>query len=792
MDRRSFLVAGGLTSISALGLTATPSQAASRADGDGSGGYRITAGFLAVELDRTGRVAGLVDVRDGTDHLAPGRSVPLVSVVADGEQEIPTAVRRSAVDHRVLEFTGERVTLRVRVVPHPTHTTLELVGLEAADGVDVQTLLWGPLPTTITRTIGETVGVVDDGTFAVGVRPLNDRTVGGWPNEHLAYGFGPDLVWNPYGLQTGVKDEWLASNVAAKTSWGSVLRATTYDYSRVRTRQRTNGYEIPLGPLPAPEGRIPGSRIALFGCASALTLTVLSEIAQAHGLPYPTLDGQWQKAAQRTAQSHFWVHGLDTSNAAVAAGFAARAGIRNIYAISGDGPWQSHGHYEFNSAFGGSDAAAAQLVSTVAKEGVEVGVHTLSDFVDAHDPYVRAPADPRLALGGSALLTRPLDATGTTLYVDGQGFLRSGVDGQRLRIGDEFVTYQTVTQIGDAEWQVTGVSRGQWSSAARSYPAGTRVARLIQNGYGGALGGLPIIDEIATRLATAYNTTGIRATSYDGLESAGYNGWGGYGFAHLVNGVYRQLDSKEFITECSNLASNTWDAQSRASWGEIGRTDYAQLLRSNTFYRANHLPGMLGQQGLSGNTTLPSIEVTMARAASLDAGVNFETSVSSLSSGTNTAAVLEAVRTWESARAMGAFTAEQKTALGAVNRYWHLSEVTADEEWTLQETDSAGAPLGDPQQVKAPTPGFSSPRPPAARAGELYQFKVTSTTPRTLRYELTAGHLPTGLTLNRDTGGLTGVPTQPGTSRFTVTARNGGRVRDASITYDLVTAPRLR
>ena len=47
------------------------------------------------------------------------------------------------------------------------------------------------------------------------------------------------------------------------------------------------------------------------------------------------------------------------------------------------------------------------------------------------------------------------------------------------------------------------------------YPPGTSVARINQNGYGGAIGGLPIIDEIAT----AYKNTGIRATSYDGLES---------------------------------------------------------------------------------------------------------------------------------------------------------------------------------------------------------------------------------------------------------------------------------
>ncbi|MFI6724362.1 Ig domain-containing protein [Streptomyces atratus] len=792
MDRRRFLAVSGLGSITVMGttgLTAAPAQAVPAAGDATSRSQRITAGFLSLGVSAFGRVTSLVDLRSGTDHLAAGTSVPLVSVVADGRHEVPAEMKVSPRDRRVLVFSGEKVTIEVKVVGFPTHTTLEVVGLTAAQGVDVQTLLWGPLPTKLARTIGETAGVVTDGEFLLGVRPLNDKTVGGWPNEHLAYGFGPDLVWNPYGLQTGAKDEWLASNIAAKTTWGSVLRAATYDYSRVRVRQRTNGYAIPLGPLPAPDGRIVGSKIALFGSAPDLALTVLSHIAKEHGQAYPTLDGQWQKAAQRTSQSHFWIHDLNATNVTAASRYARQAGVRNIYAISGDGPWASHGHYRFNSAFGGSDAAAAQLVATAAKENTEVGVHTLSDFIDAHDPYVKAPADPRLALGASVELTRPLGSSDTTLYVDDDGPLGPGVDGQRLRIGDEFLTYGTVTKVSDGEWQVSGLARAQWGSSAQPCPAGTRAARLIQNGYGGAIGGLPIIDEIAARLATAYNDTGVRATSYDGLESAGYNGWGGYGFARLVNGVYRQLDSKEFITECSNLASNTWDAQSRASWGEIGVTDYAQLLRSNTFYRANYLPGMMGQQGFSGNDSLQTIEVTMARAASLDAGVNFETSVQSLDSGANTAALLQAVGTWESARGAGAFTLDQKKQLGAADQHWHLSEVTPQQEWSLQQVDASGQPIGEPQQVKAPTPGFTTPEPPDAKAGVLYAFKVTSSTPRTVRYEITSGRLPVGLDLNKDTGGITGVPTTMGTSKFTVTARNGGSVADAAITYKVTTRP---
>lgn len=231
------------------------------------------------------------------------------------------------------------------------------------------------------------------------------------------------------------------------------------------------------------------------------------------------------------------------------------------------------------------------------------------------------------------------------------------------------------------------------------------------------------------------------------------NGHLAYGFARLVNGVYRQLASKDgFVTECGNLSSNTWDAQSRAGWGEIGVADYAQIIRSNVFYRANYLPGMLGQQALSGSSSLRTIEATMARAASLDAGINFETSVKSLASGSNTPAVLQAIKLWESARNHGAFTAEEKKLLADGSTYWHLEEVAPGQEWSLQQLDADGKPVGEPRPVKAPAPGFTTPQPPNAQLGKLYEFKVTSSTPQTIRYEITSGRLPAGLALNQDTG----------------------------------------
>lgn len=102
--------------------------------------------------------------------------------------------------------------------------------------------------------------------------------------------------------------------------------------------------------------------------------------------------------------------------------------------------------------------------------------------------------------------------------------------------------------------------------------------------------------------------------------------------------------------------------------------------------------------------------------------------------------------------------------------------------------DVSGNPVGSPRTVEARTPGFANPAPANARTGRQYEFKIDSTTPKTHRYAITRGALPAELTLNPDTGGITGVPKSAGASTFTVVARNNG-VADARITYMVTTTP---
>ncbi|AWV00311.1 hypothetical protein DM992_12780 [Burkholderia sp. JP2-270] len=743
----------------------------------------IPAGYLTLGLDSTGAIVELIDSRSGRDYISPGKSVPLVRLVINEILVMPARVRWSSADNTLsfVNDTGLEFEVDVRVLQKNGYATFEVTRVLIEPACDVQTLLWGPLPVAINQTVGEAAGVVRDNEFAIGLKPLNDRTEGAWPREYPQYGWESDVIANPYNLYVASMEPW---SVAAKTSWGAVLRAFTFDYTRRRDRLNPNGYPIPLGPLDR-AGSVIGSKIALYGSAPELVTTLLSFIASGENLPYPTQNGQWQKVAQASGQSSFVLDDLDTGNVDKAARLANSAGINYIYSPENDlGPWKSTGHYQFDSTFGGSDNGAEKLVETAKEHGVRVGVHTMSDFISAGestftDPYVSPPADPRLALGGQAALSRQLSMTSTMLYLNGCVPVRDGINKKMLRIGNEFISFIDAQRKVN-EWQVSGLTRGEWGSFPAEAVRGTPVARVIVNSYGGATGGLGIIDEIATRLGAIRNNVGIRYHSFDGVESASDTGWGSFGIARLINGTYAaQTGHDGYISETSRMTSNAWDVLTRANWTN---SDMDQLYRNNVFYQANYLPGMLGWFDITG-VSLTRIETMLARGAALNAGIGFQGTVASLLSAPK---ILDKIKQWETARNLGAFTEKQRAALRDQTTYWTLEAITPGQSWSLRQVNSAGVPIGNPQTVSAPTPQLAPAVLPVAAQGTLYGAKITTNTPATVRFTVTSGGLPPGLQFNQDTGGIVGTPRKTGSYTFTVTATNDGGLADARAVYTIV------
>lgn len=86
---------------------------------------------------------------------------------------------------------------------------------------------------------------------------------------------------------------------------------------------------------------------------------------------------------------------------------------------------------------------------------------------------------------------------------------------------------------------------------------------------------------------------------------------------------------------------------------------------------------------------------------------------------------------------------------------------------------------------ETPTPEITSDEPEDATVGTPYSHTVTVTGTPTPTVTVTEGELPAGLTIS-DEGVISGTPTTPGTTTFTVTASNGD-TGDVTATYTIVT-----
>ena len=169
-------------------------------------GAILKAGDLTLEIDSTGVITGLYEgsTGDGADHNIDAQPTPLLSLVAENaSSDAPStdmtahykprtwtyaAGTANAIkgETRRGEYTFEfadGIQATVAAVEKAGYATLELTQLANPQHKDIRLLLWGPLSADITESIGETVGVVSNRDFAVGLFGVNARTaiLGGWP-----------------------------------------------------------------------------------------------------------------------------------------------------------------------------------------------------------------------------------------------------------------------------------------------------------------------------------------------------------------------------------------------------------------------------------------------------------------------------------------------------------------------------------------------------------------------------------------------------------------------------------
>jgi len=653
--------------------------------GDQAWSARIQAGSLEIGITAEGRIGSFRDRDTGREYLPAGVPASLLSLRVEGKYMDPIEAGLEG-NGELLRLTYEEgLEALVRIETRATHATFEL---EAVTGPpEVELAVWGPFPTTIDETIGETVGVVRGESFAMGIQGLNPKTLGGFPwNENDAM---PQLDIFESGdfsdlSEEGKRHVLYRVEAAKPDTFGSTLQA----YTRNRNVERVIsnwGHERYLA-RPFSDGGVIGSKIALFGCPVDEALATVGAIEVAEGLPHPLIDRQWGKQA-RSAGAAYVIMPFSESTIQDAVDVTLRAGLRYLYHPE---PFETWGHFRLGPDFPSGIEGLQRAVALAEAQGVHVGIHTLSNFITTNDPYVTPEPDPRLAHVGNTFLAEDLPAADREIRIQEPGFFNQ-FGNNHLRaavVGQEIVRYRTVSE--SPPWTLLDVERGAFGTRPQAHAAGDTIGKLADHGYRVFLTDPELGREMATTLANLFNRTGLRQISFDGLEGNRSTGMGNYGEILFTKAWYDALNEEirgHYIADASRTSHFFWHIFSRMNWGEPwyagfreSQTEYR--LKNQAYFRRNMIPGMLGWFRMQPETSVEDIEWMLARSAAFDAGYSFVTSFEALEENGRSPEILDLIGRWEEARMVNAFSPEQKTRMEDIANEFHLEE-EGGEGWTL-------------------------------------------------------------------------------------------------------------
>jgi hypothetical protein len=642
-----------------------------------------------IDIDKKGNIIQLTDIQNSKNYISTDTIAPLLSCMSNSEILYPVS---ASFESEILSVTFENnLEAKIKVEEKPTHITFELIEFNSPENIEL--IIWGPIPTTIRKIIGETVGVVRGDEFAIGIQALNPKTLGGypWTDNDCMPQFDIFEQEDYSDLSEENKRETLYRVEAAKPEkFGSTLQA----YCRNRTKERiieNLSHKKYISPV-YDDGGIIGSKIALFGCPVNNTLETLGKIEIAEDLPHPMIDGEWGKQS-RTASAAYLIYGYNEKNIEEAIAYTKQAGLRYLYH---PGPFKNWGHFELNEAeFPNGWDGLKMCVEKAEKEGIHLGLHTLSNFTTTNDPYVTPVPDPRLAKVGSSVLTENIDATQTEIPIQSPDFFNQYENNNLhgVMVGRELIRYDKVSD--SAPWKLLNCQRGAWETKAQAHEKNTEISKLADHGYKVFLTNPELSIEQAKRLAELYNYCGLRQISFDGLEGNRSTGMGNYGEILFTKTWWDNLSEDEkshIITDASRTTHYFWHIYSRMNWGEPwyagfreSQTEYR--MKNQQYFQRNLMPGMLGWFSMRNNTPVEDIEWMLARSAAFNAGYAFVSDDRAMKTNGQAGEILKLIGEWERARMGNAFSEEQKERMKDINNEFSL-ETTGENQWNLRQIQS--------------------------------------------------------------------------------------------------------
>ncbi len=615
-------------------------------------------------------------IKVNNQEILANGEYPMITAVKSNKIILPIKLTVSQNKYSLKMEDGEEIDLKIEQKPEAI--TYEVIKVNPS----YNSLIFGPIKITSREVVGEVIGVVQDGDIAFGIQALNVKTNAGLPQEIATE---VSNKFNYRGLSTDLSVESIGYNKFAATQ---VDDGSVFQFS-VRNRKNTEYRKVQqldsslTLPVKGPDADITGAKIALFGEKRVDVLSRIGAIEKEFGLPHPLINGEWSKTSRESMRSYL-ISNFSKDDLAFIIEKSKKAGFKNIYHTD---PFETWGHFKWKPSLSSTgDEGIKSLVEQAKKEGIDIGVHTLSNFITTNDEYVTPNPNSKLLSQGELSLTENISAEQTEITISNSKLFDVPLTLNAIRIAEEILTFGSIEKQAN-QIILKNCIRGAFGTKASSHNKEVKLAKLWDYPYKTLFPDIDLQDEMSIRLAEIFNNTGLKQISFDGLEGCAYTGQDYYATGKFVNNFYEKLSDKtNLINDASRLEHYLWHIHTRMNWGEpwgeeMREGQVENRIKNQAFFKRNLFPRMLGwflvrlADRKFETTSLEDLEWALSESAGFDAGYAMSIDMRTLKNHGQIDLLLEAMKNWDKLRLVNAFSESQKERLKDPKTEWHLEKL---------------------------------------------------------------------------------------------------------------------
>ncbi|HEX5025458.1 MAG TPA: hypothetical protein VFV68_09300, partial [Agriterribacter sp.] len=705
--------------------------------------------YFSISINSQGFITSMKNIKKTPNPEFSAKPSPLLCLYNSRKgtyYEPKTAAYSKGDNILTLHYTNGS-TARVKIETQRKYFRMTLLSLTNRNEID--DIQWGPYHTNITNLFGEVIGVARDTSdavnYAIGVLSLNDATTGGKssnigdcaPFQYVIHSPDKSRFPLPPTLHEGqvfsiggdgISDvafyahpepyyRILYGNSAEVDAQGRISIAY---HASDRTKEKTILFSlIPQLPTnkpnhievePLPGVDYIGSTIALWGSADSIALmTVIKNIVQSEGLPYPQVNGKWIKDPAA------YVPDISSSgnNYDSIISYAQQLGFKAIqfedlgmFGVDrGDGGYIDGTSFEKKPLhFTAGGKSHHEFTDVSNPLGIWAGRHTIMTSLRKGTKDVSPIPSKDLCYQVKRVLDKGISDTATSIEVSDPRYLDEigSWEGHEaslnfIKIGNEIIYYKGISTT--PPYTLQHVVRGHWGTAATAHEKGDTIYKLqvtIGYGYDGLIPNMLLQDSIAAYYADMSYINGIYYHDWDGQEFLFNQGHGYYSVKRFHRKLFERAANyhlPDLRIMGATLSEGSWHYQSvwnvggglnmydlaSRQWGST--TSEGKDLRDVAY--ANYFPATFGINfALHPNSSVADYEHIEAISVGVGATYMIDLSKASVESCPKKYEIFAAIKTWENARAANAFPRNVKKRLADPANNWQLEQVDQD-HWKL-------------------------------------------------------------------------------------------------------------